>query len=352
MAEWSLFYGSEFALILIYSKLRAKPILIAMFGLMGAFSGLRFEVGNDYWHYLNICSGDESYAPVEYGYTLISNLLNSLEITCDYIFLIFSLATTLFLYLGAKKFKNPQVVLLFYLIIPGLFVNSLNTIRQHLAMAILFYACVDFAKQKNILKYCVMGFLASSIHLVALPAFLVTWITNNLNLKINYKTALGLLILGLALSLTGIDNLILSGLDGGRYEIYFQWLYVPNLPKVLTFNLIAVYVIIIYKKSGTTNTRQDKLFNAWLAGAFLYNLFSNFEVLTRGVYYLTIFLIAIIAIIIESVPRNRSTQAGALLGIIYSVGLVNTFIIDQERRNSPDEVTPGISNYRTVFNKP
>ena len=142
------------------------------------FVGLRFETGYDWAMYRSFFEYDTFHSSIEFGYLFLIKLLRIFFDDFQSLFFFTALATYIFLYLGIKKYtSHSSIALVFFLLIPGFFLNTLTIMRQELAIVIAFYA-FSFLRGKEFFKYLILMMLAFSIHysvLLALFAHIIVW---------------------------------------------------------------------------------------------------------------------------------------------------------------------------------
>lgn len=350
MNSWASFYAIELILIGSSALYSSKKLLIFSIVLAMMFSGLRYEVGNDYWTYLDACKKIPGSLEFEPGFQGLLDLIEAFGLPCDALFLVTSVLTIMFVWMGINKFKRPELAFMFYLVIPGLFINFQSIIRQGLAVSILFYSYIRLVRDEDSFYFLLLGTIAALFHLIALPAMVIMYLIYRSDIKLNKSQCIIALLLCSLSSLFGIDHTILSHFDGGRYEKYFEWQQDPPVAKILVINLLSLCIIFAYFKAKLFDNAQiRKLFNAWLFGLLVFNAFMNFEVFTRVTYFFSIFGIVLIATISDSLPSNRARIFLVFLFSVYLFALLNTFIIDQGRINDGSELTPGFSNYKSIL---
>ena len=133
-------------------------------------SALRFDVGPDYetyvYIYKNIVAGriDITYDKYFFGY--LSTLFSSLDRGYVLVFAVYSFLTLFFVFkviLERKIFLWGIIVFCFV----GFYLDSLDRIRQVLAVAIFLYS-IKFIEKKEPLRYFIAIIIASFFHLSAL----------------------------------------------------------------------------------------------------------------------------------------------------------------------------------------
>ena len=166
MVTYILFISIIMALLILNSavKQNANIFQILAFCLIVFFVGFRFETGYDWAMYRNFFEYNTFHSGIEFGYVFLIKILRYFFNDYQSLFLFTAFITYIFIYLGIKKYTtHTGIALVLFLLIPGLFLNSLTIIRQELAIAITFYA-FSLLVDKKFSKYLVLMILAFSIH--------------------------------------------------------------------------------------------------------------------------------------------------------------------------------------------
>lgn len=171
-----------FFLVAFLSVQGKKNSALIICWILFLFSALRYDVGWDYPAYFSMAEG-YSENKVE-GYEFIPKmfLLWSSALQCPYLFFILSSFVTIFaLYAALKRANNPALLLLAYFSIPVFFMESLSTVRFHMALSFVIWAeyC---AVKKRYASYLLLTIIAINCHvsafIVLLFPLLQIWIPN------------------------------------------------------------------------------------------------------------------------------------------------------------------------------
>lgn len=171
-------------------------------------------------------------------------------------------------YIGAcrlKKYARPEMtLLLFYLLY---FNNSLNIIRQYMAMALVFAFCADLLDKKYI-RYLVVVLIASLVHttallsLVPLVYHIILYTRRDLRpapwLR---KTVLyALLVVGIVSFIPLVNFAMDIGLLGTKYAFYFKTEFTRmSYTRLGLHALECVAIVLCYKKLKKTHDNYDFL---------------------------------------------------------------------------------------------
>ena len=239
--------------------------------LPALLAGLRAsDIGTDVEYYIinnfevaRHVSSFKNYLPLIYAkeplYLAIVYIIAKVFGNIQVLLFTFSFLTILFVYLSVWKWKKNLSVPLFLLIYYFLYYNdSLNIIRQHLAMAIILYGITNLLEGKY-RKYLIYIFIASLIHTAALVGIIFIichWyvIGSKNRTKRKYKKikefmvlfAAGISVCGIRIWITLIVNI---GLLDSRYLYYFEKASVSNnLTDTLLYFFEVIFLLCFSKQ--------------------------------------------------------------------------------------------------------
>lgn len=108
-------------------------------GLLIVFSGLRGGVGIDFPAYWDLYRGNE-YSQSEAGFRLLCGILTRLGFGPQAMFLATSAIVVVFVYKAAVYYDKTHVCFAFFVFLfAGTFLESLNLVRQYVAIALFFW---------------------------------------------------------------------------------------------------------------------------------------------------------------------------------------------------------------------
>jgi hypothetical protein len=246
-------------LILLVGKYynRNNEALIVLFFLALLLSGFRDNIGADYGSYVQwylFKTRDDAF---EFGYLVVMKFFRIFNLSYHFLFFFFSLATLLFVFFGVKKHTiHSSFAFLFYLLIPGLFLGSLNMIRQAFAVAICFYA-FHFLITKRYLIYVLLMGVGISIHYAAVVPFCLFFLVYK---YVDYIKTIHLSILlffSLILSQLHWFSIFNSLFVETHYDYYFHTEQLSvNLFKVFVRNSVAIFLLYYYHRMKTNCNSQ------------------------------------------------------------------------------------------------
>lgn len=333
-------------LLLIDNFNKQKNSLIRYFllFLIIVVSGTRYEVGYDYYNYVNYYS-----IWLPYNLEPLFIYLVQLEqlITDNYqiLFLTFSFLTISVIYYAITKYtKYIKTSFLFYLLIPGLYITSFSTLRQSLAMAFFFLAMYFLLYPKNKFKYVFYSVISVLLHYSAIVPVLIVIIFYKV-LKVNYSFFIYAFFIVLSLILLNIDfvEILLSNAPG-RYGSYLDMPREIPIYKVFLVNVFML-IIVFFKNKFIKENEDIVLINLLFVGIIILNLFSNFEHVSRLSHYFTIFQIIILSKLIYSSKKQYIKYLLLYITtIFYALILIKALYSDTLETYNP-KMTP----YKNYF---
>lgn len=312
MLFWVLFVSVCLGLFLIedLTEIRFKKYvhwLVA--SILVIVGGFRYRIGWDYdayVHYFETSDVNDLYPEITLRY-LIHYLR---EINFDYqaIFLIYSILTIFFLWMGIKYFTKPHyriLSLLIYAYLPNMFWGSFSTIRQALAMAIVFWG-MKYLVDKALIKYCVVIISAAFIHESSLLMLPLYFFINRIFPRYVHLTmvlaAIFCVVTGLHLKI--IEYCVnLLNLTNALY--YINWgAHKSTFITILDWLFFVIWLLIIGLKHKIIRNEQDELVINLTTLGIIINLLTDFSgQLNRFVWYFDIFRIALLPIWILSFAK-------------------------------------------------
>jgi len=304
----------------------------SVFVLLVCFVGLRDFVGADfdeyvYWYQLKTRDQD-----FECGFLGLMHVFRFLHLGYTALFFFISFLTYFFLFLGIRKYTiNQNLALGIFLLIPGMFLISLNTLRQSLAVSICFFAFYYLIQKKPLVFFALM-LLGLSIHntvLLPLVLFVIAFLFAD---KIKPSHILILLGVSLVLSRLEFVHFFSSYFKETRYAYYFLTKRDPVDPlKLIALNAVALFVLFHFEKMKTSYPNQKYFMVLYFLSIIITNFFSLYGEMSRFAYYFKIFEIIVIADIIFVVSKEIRVWVLAVFSVYYLSSFVYTLHIDLEK---------------------
>lgn len=265
-----LFLAAVVLGIILTGKNPTKPkkivYLSVMFVLMFLASVMRYGMGNDYFSYMRIYNdlinaewGEAFGLGFEPLFVVVAKLLSEITHNTEIMYMFFAAVILAPVCISVYKYsKNVWVSIVVYLCFT-LFYNSLNFIRQSIAVSVLILA-FGFIKEKKIVPVLIMAVIATLFHYTAavfIPFYLLSLIKPTKKYLIIYgSVSVGTLLICLIMKAVGANPLnlvadLVTAVTGKDYSGYIgstwfetgfgvQYLIMPFA--VLAFVLVSYFL--------------------------------------------------------------------------------------------------------------
>src|SRR5699024_4311729 len=298
------------------------------------FVGLRYKVGTDYETYVIIYNKVNQLTYIEFlntnnyevGFFTLEKLSHWVG-DVQFLFFLSSFLTLLFLYFALKQYIGKLSITLGYILyIFTVFPDSLNAVRQQLAIAIIVFS-LKYIIEKKLIKFIIYVFLASTFHITAIIVipfyFLFHYSGQEIDRKDKYKIVLRVLFLisivifiasyGYFLDLTAK----LSGVE--RFSEYSNESGTGNNREII-LNFFILLIMLFMRRSLIIFDGRNKLYIYFLIVGFLLSLSSIWNpIVSRMASYFDIALIFLIPSLVASLETSLSKYIGSLLVCMYSI---------------------------------
>lgn len=264
---------------------------------------------------------------IEHGYAIMNFFLVKIFHNIEVMLLVDNFIVIIFVYLGLKEyFHNKPVwlgMLTFYLL---LYNDSLNIMRQSIALSMVFYSIMLLMNRKYFFSFA-MALLATGFHSTAILSFFflsILWGINTSKVRKYVVYIISFIAIFLLLKLEDIAALIITYVPflaarSYKYSKYLSQLgeYTISLYNCFTFGLIFLLLIITYKKVKQKD--QNVIFFITIYIFLLVMLMSTSFILGRIAFYFEIFMTVIIMVLQEIF--TGSSKKLYQIGIIGLLGL-------------------------------
>lgn len=232
MIYWIVLFTLVLLLLLLYQKAKTnrskKWVLFVLIILLTYFSGFRDGIGMDYSANKGLCERSVlSSSPIfliEPLFSVLTNICFETRLSAVFLFLTCAFITiglSLYVY---SKYENFAISAFFFVFYPGLYLQSMNIIRQFVATSIILYGTYMLLRdrsRRSIFIFYVLLLIAFLFHKTALIMCFIPFLTNSKDYNIY------IIIIALIISLTPIGSVlgmrelssILESLD---YSIYID----------------------------------------------------------------------------------------------------------------------------------
>lgn len=327
-----------------FSKDKGRVVEGLVIIIIILISGLRDYTGYDFKSYSDSYQTGVFDYVFEPGFVLYMDILRFFNADYHIMFFLMSLVTYILLYLAIRRFTpHAGIAIIIYMLIPGLYLNSLSIIRQAFAIVISFY-CFSLLINKKYWPYFILMLLGTSFHyscIIILPFHFLVWKYAHRLKIIHYAVVIGISLVIAKLNLTQILSLIFVGM---KYESYSEGEPV-SFAKLLVLNSFIIIILFFYKK-----LLRKQEYNAYFLvfttlGIILLNCFSSVITLTRISYYFRIFEIVLAAEFIYLFSK-KSRIVVLLVFYVYYFSIFYTALVNDS--TAPD-FGPKMIPYKNIF---
>lgn len=292
--------------------------------LLTLLAGLRDRyVGTDTWNYTQPFNPnyDNSTlvldANVEYGYQIFVYLINYL--TNDYYWYLIGIALisiTLMVY-AIRKYSIDYILSVYIYITFGFYTFLFNTVRQAIALAILFYG-IKFFLEKKLIKYLVVVLIASLFHISA-------WIMIPFYFIVHFKFKVEIKAILIFISSAILSSMVIQYMSASnqRYEQYTQESeHAGGYLLLFFYSFIAVFLYIFGKRLRVNNKNYSLLEQLYFCGLMfvipIALLGTDPSGPQRVLYNFSVYLILLIPMLLRD-QFNKSIYIGLfyILAFIY-----------------------------------
>lgn len=326
MLPYILILFSVSLIILIGLKSKKYKFIFIPVMILTLFAGFRnYTIGTDTIVYVNDFRNVLNYnyyyfdPNIEFGYQYL--VYTILKFTNDYHWYLLAVAliTTILMVSAIKKYSSDYLLSIYIYITFGFYTFLFNTVRQAIALSILFYGS-KFLVDKNFFKYFIIIFISSLFHISAwimLPFYFLV----HLKMKLEYK-----------LMLTFFSSLVISGgviqylaLSNQRYEQYTVQAENAGGYLLISFYMaIALFLYLLGRKARETNEQYRVLEQLYFCGLLfvipIVFLGSDPSGPQRVLYNFSVYLILLLPILLNNRFDNVLYKSiFVILAFIYFV---------------------------------
>jgi transmembrane protein EpsG len=284
-------------LVTIFLFKKDKYSLILTLIIIVFFAGFRGGLGTDFSNYQNwyITTINDRY--LEVGYVAFMNVFNFFNYSVFHIQFFFSSIYILLVFLVLKKYTlNYKSALFFFIIFPFAYLYSFIFIRQYFAIGIIFFS-FQFLLKKKYDYYIIAVILGSLFHYTCLPAGILIYFLYYFSNFLNKKYLIIFLVLSILFSLTNCFNFFIIFFSDTKYEGYFFHKNINeiNFLKLIILNIEALFIIFHYDTLIKYNSKNKFFIPIVVFSFVLANVFINYSLISRFIFYFRIFEIIIFA---------------------------------------------------------
>jgi len=349
-----IFSTTFFAYLYEKSKSRNFQIIFLTISFLIPFTflAIRYDVGNDYHNYVEYFHKIANGALVlkEPGYIFINKKIAEWGLDVQWLFVVFGFFTMFFVYKALPRDGFAMSIFLFIVIF--YFLWAYTSLRETLAMAIMFYAS-KYIYQKKFLPYFLWFLVAMMFHLmISLLLLIIYPIANK---KINkYILLIVVISIFIIVQYTNIAHSIVEVAVSlfPKYSWYLNSKYM--LPAKTSAGLLGpliklfIGITIIYFKDKVINKYPEanvaiNLYVISLLGSILLLDISIFSRLEAA--YLLFFILSV-SYFIKTFNKEVRIIPLILLSLFYYLMLMRYVDMGVANNNNGIFLRP----YRTIFN--
>lgn len=322
-----------------------KYLLGFVYIILICVAGFRHHVGIDYDWYLDWYVNKSRDNNLEFGFVTFMNLFRALNSSYQLFFLLFSIATISFAFLGIKNYtQNTNIAFLFFFLIPELYLCSFNLIRQSFSVCISFYAFYFLINKKYFL-FSLLMLLGLSIHYSSILALFVFVIVYKYAEQIRVKHIASLLIFSLVLSYFDFMQIFEFLFKKTRYSYYYESPQMRvSIAKTIVLNSVAFFVLFHFNRMKEKYPYQKYILVLYFCSVLFMNLFNTFANVERLTYFFKIFEIIVVADLIFLMVKEKRVWLFSCFFVYYLSSFVYTLNKDFEIKSS-SKLIP----YQTFF---
>lgn len=306
---------------------KASPLVVFALVILILFSGFRYGVGIDYMAYWDIYRGIES-SQTEWGFRLICWLFFKMGFGPQVIFLFSSWVFVYSVSKGVFYYDKKNILFVFFVFMfSGIYLESLNLVRQYIAIGLFFWG-TKYIVEQALWKYIAVVIFASLFHSSALILLPFYWL-----LAVKYKPFTLMVILFLSIGISCFFPLkTLLGLIpyyGDYLTIYSDLNPVAELGLGYFTKIVLASLAVLFYPLLLSDTPHKYVIvmNAFVFYVALMTIFRDYMVFLRISYYFHIFIILLLPRFLLVVTK-RSRPVIYILAIFYCcflfVSILNT----------------------------
>ena len=304
-------------------KTKDKLFLLITFVLLFVLIASReMTTGNDTTAYLGFYgkSGDYGWNILgmdnrfEIGYVVFNALLNSLHFSPRAFLCVLAFIFSFVIYKFIKDNSNNYLMSVLMFVNLLFFYQSMNIMRQFLALSIILAFGFRYVKEKKLFRYIFAVMIASLFHTTALIALLIYPMYN---MKYSRKAVL-LIICGTIIGSLLIGQIypLVASLIGHEVD------YVDTIGEVKLGSFISMliylvmYLFAIFVTRKKNQQENSSYLYSLLFAAAVYGVSINMAIIGRAAEYCAIFsIIALPNIIEENIRESKAIVESSIIGL-------------------------------------
>lgn len=310
--------------IFLYKQIDFKAKYLLCFLVLLIVAGFRWNVGTDYINYESIFevyqSGNDPYwTNFEIGFALLNKCIAAIA-NSQVLFLVSSYITLYYIFKTIKENSIDPFLSIFLFYTLYSYCDSLNIVRQYIAMAICFSALKNL-KENELKKYVFKIILACFFHASAICMLPIYFLS-----KLKVKTSLYIILFTLVLLLFASYNYFIELIIKifPQYSIYLNYEAggaTINLLFLFINFILLIWVRVFLKKRGIPEPKEHSLYmNICFLGWCTYFFSSINTMFSRiGSYFFLFSILSIPYCLSQLKIRERKILTTCIYGIVILI---------------------------------
>ena len=314
-------------------------------------SAFRAGLGQDYENYIikmGYAIEDQILLFDEPFFTIITQIVDKTILSPVFLFLIYAAVT---IYCICRFFSDDcgeysAIAIVIFCLMPTLFFNTFNLVRQFAATGVFFYS-LRFIQQQKIIPFSLCILVATCFHLSSLVLFPLYFVLD----KKFSKRVLFLVVLSGILIFPVLQQILsYSMIFDDRFSLYFDSSEsMGSSTMIILYNVIGILIII--KQKEFTSVQDRIAFNLF----FLLILFSDASLITFYYYRFSIYFLPVFCYIFPKVitlytSRRISNAASIAMSILLFFSLISSGV--NNKKIVPEKIYSISTIVDTNFQEP
>lgn len=330
------------ALILNGSLLSVKPNKFLTFGVVSSFilvSGLRNNIGDTpfYMHTFKINEFTWEYVKTQddMGFAILQMILKSYSDDPQILIFTTAFVTNLLIIIGFYKYSRLFELSVFVYVTGGLFLVTMNGIRQCLAAAIIFLA-TKYLIQGNWLRYILAVIFASFFHQSALILISIYFLVR---FRAWTKATIFLLLSAslIVLGFNQFSTVLFSVIQDSQYGVYSQFNEGgANIIRVIVFSIPLIIAFFGREKLREIYPESDVIVNMAIIGLTFMIISTANWIFARFNIYFELYQIILISWIVKVFREKDQKLVYYVMLLCYLAYFIFETVINLNIKYSSD----------------
>lgn len=301
-----------------------------------AFSGFRYYIGSDYVSYVNLFSYPEDLPGLEWGFSFLIDFVHLVNGKVQLLFLLSAVLVMVPLAYVLNTFCYKYYITSLTVYVSSfIYFESMNTVRQAIAMSFMMCAICLFANSEKKRLFILFSLFAALFHYSALIISIVAYFVVKLSkseLKTKYLLFFLVFSFVIGRNISSLFSVLLqisSLLGYGQYMDNFEMRGVSTGSFQYLLNIYAIGTILYYKNAFTLSKFNVSILNLFVLSIIFYNLFIDFYIGLRFYWYFFLFIVFVIPMICGNfLYRQRIIVFALLIAPLLLFTLVSLNSVD------------------------